>query len=72
MKQLPSRNKGSLALNGWTSMSEVARSSVIAYYMDRNWALQDVQLTFDEVDGRLFSSFESQLPMMGQGPTHWR
>jgi len=53
-------------------MSEVARSSVIAYYMDRNWALQDVQLTFDEVDGGLFSSFESQLLMMGQGPTHWR
>jgi len=29
--------------------------SVIAYYMDRNWAVREVQLAFDEVN-RLFCS----------------
>jgi len=33
--------------------------SVIAYYMDRNWALQEVQLSFDEVDSLLISCFQS-------------
>jgi hypothetical protein len=49
-KQLPSRNTVSLALHGWTSMNKLPILSVIAYYMDRNWALQEVQLPFDEVD----------------------
>jgi hypothetical protein len=39
-KQLPLRNKVSLALDGWTSMNKLAIMSVIAYYMDRNWALR--------------------------------
>jgi len=54
-KQLPIRNKVSLALDGWTSTNKLAITSVIAYYMDRNWALCEVQLAFDEVD-RLFGS----------------
>jgi len=33
--------------------------SVIAYYMDRNRALSEVQLAFDEDDRLFFSSFES-------------
>jgi len=53
MKQLPVRMKVSLALDGWTSTNKLAITSVIAYYMDRNWGLRDVQLAFNEVD-RLF------------------
>jgi len=58
-KQLPVRNEVSLTLDGWTSTNKLAITSVIAYYMDRNWALHEVQLAFDEV-GRLFHfHFES-------------
>jgi len=35
-KQLPLRNKVSLALDGWTSTNKLAITSVIACYMDRN------------------------------------
>jgi hypothetical protein len=58
-KQLPQRNKVSLALNGWTSTNKLAITSVIAYYMDRNWALRKVQLSFDEVNRLFISRFES-------------
>jgi len=58
-KQLPSQNKVSLALDRWTSMNKLAIMSVIAYYMDRNWALRKVQLAFDEVDHQFFFAFES-------------
>jgi len=54
-KQLPIRNKVSLALDGRTSTNKLAITSVIAYYMDPNWALLEVQLAFDE-DDRLFCS----------------
>jgi len=57
-KQLPSPNRVSLALDGWTSTNKLAITSVIAYYMDRNWALHVVQLTFDEVDHLFFSAFK--------------
>jgi len=58
-KQLPIRNKVSLALDGWTSTNKLAITSVLGYYKDRNWALREVQLIFDEVD-RLFGfHFES-------------
>jgi len=39
--------------------------------MDRNWALWDVQLAFDEVDSPFFSYFESSLRIAGQGSTYW-
>jgi hypothetical protein len=46
-------------LDGWTSMNKLAITSVIAYYMDQNWALHDVQLAFDVVDRLFCSRFES-------------
>jgi len=58
-KQLPTRNKVSLALDGWTSTNRLAVSSVIAYYMDRNWAMWEVQLAFDEVNSLFFLYFNS-------------
>jgi len=58
MKQPPSRMNGSLALDGWTSPNTLAITLVIADYMDRNWALGDVQLGFDEVDRLFFSPFK--------------
>jgi len=69
--QLPLRNKVSLALDGCTSTNKLAITSVIAYYLDRNWALGEVQLAFDEVDRLFCSHFESYLRMIGQGPTYW-
>jgi len=57
-KQLPLRNKVSLSLEGWTSTIKLAITSVIAYYMDRNWALREVQPAFDEVYRLFCSHFE--------------
>jgi len=58
-KQLPSRNKVNLALDRWTSPNKLATTSVIAYYMDLNWALREIELAFDEVDRLFFSCLES-------------
>jgi len=58
-KQLPIRNKVSLALDGWISTNKLAITSVIVYCMNRNWALREVQLAFDEVDRLFCSRFES-------------
>ena len=58
-KQLPLRNKVSLALDGWTSTNKLAISSVMAYYMDRECGLPEIHLTFNEVDRLFFSHFES-------------
>jgi len=58
-KQLLSCNIFSLALDRWTSPNKLAITSLIAYYMDRNWASLEVQLTFNEVDHLIFSCFES-------------
>jgi len=58
-KQLPSRNKVSLALDGWTSTNALAITSVIAYYIDHNWAMQEVQLASDEVSSLFFFYFNS-------------
>jgi len=70
-KQLPIQNKVSLALDRWTSTNKLDITSVIAYYMDRNWALHEVQLAFDEVDRLFCFCFESKSSMIGQGPTYW-
>jgi len=56
-KQVLSRNKVSLGLDGWTSTNKLAITSVIAYHMDSNWALREVQLAFDEVDNLFLSYF---------------
>jgi hypothetical protein len=58
-KQLPIRNKVSLALDGWTSTNKLAIMSVIAYYMDQNWALCEVRLAFDEADRLFYSRFKT-------------
>jgi len=58
-KQLPLRKNVNLALDGWTSTNKLAIMSVIAYYMDQNWALGEVQLAFDAVDCLFCSHFES-------------
>jgi len=49
-KQLPSRNKLTIALDGWTSTKKLAITSVDDYIVDRNFALREVALAFDEVD----------------------
>jgi len=64
-KQLPSTNKVSLALDGWTSTNKLAITSVIVHYMNRNWALREIQLALDEVDSPIFSYFESSLRITG-------
>ena len=58
-KQLPSRNKVSLAQDGWTLRNKLAIMSVIAYYMDQNWAFQQAQLASNEVVSLFFSYFET-------------
>jgi len=57
--QLPLRNDVSLALNGWTSTNKLAITSVYANFMDRNWALREVQHDFNEVDCLFCSRFET-------------
>jgi len=57
-QQLLSQNKVSLALDGWTSTNKSILTSVIAYHIDRHWALCEVQLAFGEVDHQLSSTFE--------------
>jgi hypothetical protein len=66
-----SRNKDRLGVDRWTSRNNLAISLVIAYDMDRNWALQDVQLAFDKVDGLPFSYFRNEILMIGQEATYW-
>ena len=70
--QLPSRNQLSLALDGCTSTTKLAITSVIAYYMHHNWALREVQLGSDEVNHLGISGFKSELRMIDHRPTHWR
>jgi hypothetical protein len=48
-KQLPTKHKVSVALDGWTSTNKLAMLCVIGYYIDQNWSLREVQLAFDEV-----------------------
>jgi len=57
--QLPLRNQVSISLDGWTTTNKLAIKWVISYYMDRNWALCEVQLTFEVVDRLFCSRFES-------------
>jgi len=70
-KQWPSTNQVSLALDGWTSTYKLAITLIIAYYMNRNWTLQEVEQAFDEVDSPFFVYFESSLKITGQGSTYW-
>jgi len=58
-KQLPTRNKVSLALDRWTSTNKLAITLVIANYLDCKSAMQEVQLAFDEVNSLFFFYFNS-------------
>jgi hypothetical protein len=58
-KHLRLRNKVSLGVDESTSTNKLVITSVIAYYMDPNWALREVQPAFDEVDPLFCSLFES-------------
>jgi len=69
-KQLPSRNKVSIALDRWSSTSKLAITWVIAKDMDRNWALRKVQLAFDQVEIPFFPYFKSSLRITGQGSAY--
>jgi hypothetical protein len=46
-------------------MNKVAITQIIAYYIDQNWALGEVQLTLDEVDSLVFSNFGKDLRTIG-------
>ena len=46
---IPEGQKVGLALDGWTSGNKLAISSVIMYYISKNWELKEVQLAFEEV-----------------------
>jgi hypothetical protein len=70
-KKLRSGNEVSLALNGGISTNRLFITSVTAYYMDQNWALQEVQLTFEECDCHFFWFPKSRLRIIGQGSTYW-
>lgn len=48
---IPEGQKVALALDGWTSGNKLAISSVIMYYISKNWELKEVQLAFEEVCG---------------------
>ena len=47
--QIPGGQRVSIALDGWTSKNRLAITSVIMYYISRNWTLEEVQLAFEEV-----------------------
>jgi hypothetical protein len=58
-KQFPVRNKVCFTLDGWISTNKLASTSIIGYYIDRNGALREVELAFDEVECLFYSHFES-------------
>jgi hypothetical protein len=58
-KKLPSRNKVILALDRWTSTNKLVKTSTIAHFMDRNWALRAVPLVFNDVDYHFFFYYHS-------------
>jgi len=69
--QLPLQNNRTLDLEAWTSTNNQAKTSVITYFMNHNYALSKVQLAFDEMDRLFFSHFETQFWMIGHRPTCW-
>lgn len=67
--ELPSRLTVSLVPDGWISTSKMAIASVTADFIDHNWALRNVQLTFNDIESLFISYFQSQFRMIGQGST---
>jgi hypothetical protein len=70
-KQLPSRNKDSIALDRWTLGYKLAITLVVTKFMDRNLVLGEVQLPLDAGDRPLFSYFNNSFRIIGQGSTCW-
>lgn len=50
----------------WISTNKLAIRSVIAYYMDRNGALEEVKLEFNKIDCLFSSPNECQFRLLGQ------
>lgn len=48
-EQIPTGQKVSIALDGWTSQNRLAITSVIMYFISKNWKLEEVQIAFEEV-----------------------
>jgi len=57
-KQLPTQNEVTLACAGWTLMNKLVITTVIASYGHRNCVLHQVQLTLNEFDFKIISSFK--------------
>jgi len=51
-------------------MNKLAIMSVIAYYVEGNWALQKVNHTFHEVDNQFVPYFEIYVRILGTGSTY--
>jgi len=51
-------------------MNKLATTLVIAYDMDQNWVLREVQLAFDDVDSAFFFYFEISLRITCEGSTY--
>jgi len=58
-KQLLAQRKFNLALDGWTSINKIARTSVIAYYINQDQALHEVQVAFANVNRQFVACFEN-------------
>lgn len=69
--QMPSMKNINLALDGWTSMNNLAITSFIAYYMDCHWVLPKLTLTIIKVDNLFFSYCKWEVIMMGPELTYW-
>ena len=56
--QIPVGQKVSIALDGWTSQNRLAITSIILYFISKNWKLEEVQIAFEEVwlDYLIYSS----------------
>jgi hypothetical protein len=60
-QQLPSRYKVSSALDRRISTNKLALTLLIAYYVDQNWAVLEVQVACDKVECPVLSNFDSSL-----------
>lgn len=69
-KQLPARNKVSLAIDGWTSMINIAITSVVDYYINWKWSMSEVQLVYNTIANQCFFQFEQWLRIACQGSTY--
>jgi hypothetical protein len=57
-------------MDGWTLTNKLALMLDIAYYMNQNWVLRNMQLELDVVDSPFVSYFESSFRIIGQGSAY--